>query len=103
MQNPDLIFSPGLLTGWGWNDDRIGIWMDVREGVTWHDVSAFTAEDVAWSLQRAGDPASGNPIQFLWSKVTDYKVSGNRVTANKFAGTIHCAVKIGFAAHFLSA
>lgn len=79
-QNPDLSFSPGLLTGWGWNDDRTEIWMDVREGVTWHDGSAFTAEDVAWSLARAGNPESGNPIQFLWSKVTDYTVTGNRVT-----------------------
>jgi peptide/nickel transport system substrate-binding protein len=40
--------------------------MTVREGVTWHDGSPFTAEDVAWSLRRAADPATGNPIQFVW-------------------------------------
>jgi peptide/nickel transport system substrate-binding protein len=39
--------------------------MTVREGVTWHDGAPFTAEDVAWSLARAADPATGNPINFI--------------------------------------
>ncbi len=56
--------------------------MDVREGVTWHDGSPFTAEDVAWSLQRAGDPKTGNPIQFIWGTLSNFKVSGKRVTAD---------------------
>ena len=41
-QKPDLSFQPGLLTGWGWNDDKTKVWMDVRSGVTWHNGSAFT-------------------------------------------------------------
>src|SRR5579862_6149561 len=45
-QKPNLAFEPGLLTGWGWNDDKSKIWMDVREGVTWHDGSPFTPDDV---------------------------------------------------------
>jgi peptide/nickel transport system substrate-binding protein len=39
-QGPDLKFQPGLLTDWGWNDDKTKVWMDVREGVTWHDGSS---------------------------------------------------------------
>ena len=31
-QKPNLAFEPGLLTGWGWNDDKTKVWMDVREG-----------------------------------------------------------------------
>ena len=31
-QKPNLAFEPGLLTGWGWNDDKSKVWMDVREG-----------------------------------------------------------------------
>ena len=31
-QEPDLAFKPGLLTAWGWNDDKTKVWMDVRAG-----------------------------------------------------------------------
>jgi peptide/nickel transport system substrate-binding protein len=81
-QNPDLSFGEGLITAWGWNDDRTQIWMDVREGVTWHNGDPFSAEDVAWSLQRAANPETGNPIQFIWGKVANIAFEGNRVTAD---------------------
>ena len=35
LQQPDLSPAPGLLTEWGWNDDKTQVWMTVREGVTW--------------------------------------------------------------------
>lgn len=81
-QKPDLSFEPGLLTAWGWNDDKTKVWMDVRTGVTWHDGSPFTPEDVVWSLQRAADPKTGNPIQFVWSTIDNFKIEGNRITAD---------------------
>lgn len=81
-QNPDLSFGQGLITDWGWNDDRSQIWMDVREGVTWHNGDPFTADDVAWSLQRAANPETGNPIQFIWGKVDNITATGTRVTAD---------------------
>jgi len=82
LQQPDLKPAPGLLTEWGWNDDRTKVMMTVREGVTWHDGSPFTAEDVAWSLARAADPATGNPINFIWSTLENFKADGNTVTAD---------------------
>jgi peptide/nickel transport system substrate-binding protein len=81
-QNPDLSPSPGLLTEWGWNEDRSKISMTVREGVTWHDGSPFTAEDVAWSLERAANPETGNPINFVWGTLGNFAVDGNTVTAD---------------------
>ena len=81
-QNPDLSFAPGLLTKWGWNDDKTKAWMDVREGVVWHDGSPFTPEDVVWSLERAGDPKTGNPIHFVWGSLGNFKIDGNRITAD---------------------
>ncbi|MDN5786601.1 ABC transporter substrate-binding protein [Pseudorhodobacter sp.] len=81
-QNPDLSFGKGIITDYGWNDDQSQIWMDVREGVTWHNGDPLTAEDVAWSLTRAGNPDTGNPIQFIWGKVANVKAEGNRVTAD---------------------
>jgi peptide/nickel transport system substrate-binding protein len=90
LQQPDLSPAPGLLTSWGWNEDRSKVTMTVREGVTWHDGSPFTAEDVAWSLTRAGAEATGNPIQFVWSTLANIKAEGNTVTADvaRFEPTI---------------
>ncbi|WP_048647241.1 ABC transporter substrate-binding protein [Nitratireductor soli] len=81
-QKPDLAFAPGLITEWGWNDDRSKIHMTVREGVTWHDGSPFTAEDVVWSLERAAKPETGNPIQFVWSKIGNFSIDGSKITAD---------------------
>ncbi len=81
-QNPDLSFKHGLLTGWGWNEDRSQIWMEVRDDAYWHDGSKVTAKDVVWSLERAGHPDTGNPIMFVWSKVSNFAVDGNRITAD---------------------
>lgn len=82
LQLPDLKPAPGLLTEWGWNDDRTQVWMTVREGVTWHDGSPFTPEDVAWSLARVADPATGSPIQFVWGTLQNHRVEGNKVIAD---------------------
>lgn len=81
-QNADLSLKSDLLTEWGWNEDKTKVSMTVRSGAKWHDGTPITAEDVAWSLRRAADPKTGNPIQFLWSKVTNVKAVGNKVTAD---------------------
>lgn len=90
LQQPDLSPAPGLLTEWGWNEDKTKVSMTVRDGVTWHDGSPFTAEDVAWSLTRAADEKTGNPIQFIWSTLGNIKAEGNKVTADvvRFEPTI---------------
>lgn len=81
-QAPDLSFKPGILTRWAWSDDRSKIMLELRKGATWHDGSPVTAEDVVWSLERAADPKGGNPIQFVWSKVGNYKIDGNTITGD---------------------
>ncbi len=81
-QNPDLSFKPGILTKWGWNEDRSKVELTVRDNAYWHDGSPVTPEDVVWSLERAGNPDSGNPIQFVWSKINNFSVSGQTVTAD---------------------
>jgi peptide/nickel transport system substrate-binding protein len=81
-QKPNLDQAPGLITEWGWNEDASQIYLEVRSGVTWHDGSPFTAEDVVWSLERAGKAETGNPIQFIWGKIGNFSIDGNRVTAD---------------------
>ncbi|MDF3416035.1 twin-arginine translocation signal domain-containing protein [Sulfitobacter sp. M57] len=81
-QNPDLSFGSGIITDYGWGEGNKTIWMDVRDGVTWHNGDPLTAEDVAWSLARVANPETGSPIQFIWGKITNIKAEGNRVTAD---------------------
>jgi peptide/nickel transport system substrate-binding protein len=81
-QNTDLSLAPGLLTKWGWNDDKTKVWMDVREGVVWHDGTPFTPDDVVWSITRAGDPKNGSPVPFVWGSIDNFKVDGQRINAD---------------------
>ncbi|AVW89984.1 ABC transporter substrate-binding protein [Celeribacter baekdonensis] len=83
-QAPDLSFGPGLLTEWGFNDDKTKITMTVREGVKWHNGDDFTPEDVVWSLTRAANPETGNPMQFVWSKIGNFSIEGNVITGDVF-------------------
>jgi len=80
-QNPDLSFKAGLLTDWGWSEDFSSIHMTLRENAFWHDGSPVTVDDVMWSLERAGNPDTGNPIQFIWGKVGEMTAEGNTITA----------------------
>lgn len=81
-QAPNLDFVPGILTDWGWNDDRTKVMMTVRDGVKWHDGSDLTPEDVVWSLERAGNPETGNPIQFVWGKIGNFTIDGQVITGD---------------------
>jgi peptide/nickel transport system substrate-binding protein len=81
-QKPNLSFEPGLITGWGWNDDKSKVWMDVRQNVVWHDGTPLTPEDVIWTIQREGKPDGGNPVSFIWAGIGNFKVDGHRITAD---------------------
>ena len=85
-QKPNLAFEPGLLTAWGWNDDKTKIWMDVRPGVTWHDGSPFTPADIVWSFERAGKKETGNPIEFVWSTLPENRITRCPLFRGKVTG-----------------
>lgn len=52
-QNLDLV--PALATGWEFSDDGLTLTFTLREGVTFHDGSAFTSEDVVATFERILD------------------------------------------------
>ncbi|WP_170975684.1 ABC transporter substrate-binding protein [Rhizobium sp. FY34] len=81
-QKTDLSLEPGLITAWGWNDDKTKVWFDVREGVKWHDGTPLTPGDVIWSLERAAKPETGNPVASVWASIGNFTVSGNKVTGD---------------------
>ena len=81
-QREDLTKIPGLLTEWRWNADRTKVHFTVRDGATWHDGKPVTPEDIVWNFKRAGNPKTGNPVGFAWGSVGNFKIDGNRVTAD---------------------
>ena len=81
-QRPNLSFGPGVIESWGWNADKTKITLKVRKGVMWHDGTPLTPQDVVWSLERAAKKETGNPIQFTWSKVGNYKIDGDVITGD---------------------
>lgn len=50
---PDLEIVPQLATGWKLSDDGRTLTMTLREGVTFHDGTAFDAEAVRYNIERS--------------------------------------------------
>jgi peptide/nickel transport system substrate-binding protein len=55
----DLNIVPALAESWEFSDDGMTLTFHLRHGVTFHDGSAFTSEDVTASLNRILDEATG--------------------------------------------
>ncbi len=60
----DMAIEPSLATAWEPIGAGEGWRFTLREGVTFHDGSAFTAEDVVFSYQRASSPESDTASWF---------------------------------------
>ena len=53
----DLVAQPDLAIDWSPNEDGTEYTFDLREGVTFHNGDAFTADDVIYTFERSRDPA----------------------------------------------
>jgi peptide/nickel transport system substrate-binding protein len=70
----DLQIEPALATEWSVADDNVTWTFKLREGVTFHNGAAFTAEDVVASLTRVShetSPLRGNLPAYQSSRVID--------------------------------
>ncbi|WP_026865948.1 ABC transporter substrate-binding protein [Jeotgalicoccus marinus] len=69
-RNPDMSHKAGLASEWSQVDETT--WnFKLVEDVTFHNGSAFTAEDVKASLERVVDPSVGAPTQFLFEMIEE--------------------------------
>jgi len=71
LVEPDenLQMQPALAEDWTISDDGLTYTFTLREGVTWHDGTPFTASDVVYSFRRIIDAPMANNWRF--SSVTD--------------------------------
>ncbi len=67
---PDGSVNPALAASWDISEDGMVYTFTLREGVTFHDGSAMTAEDVVFSLDRARAEGSTNAQAALFSNIT---------------------------------
>ena len=58
----DNVTRPHLAESWEVSDDLRTWTLKMRKGVKWHSGRAFTAEDAAWNLRHALDPATGSSV-----------------------------------------
>ena len=72
--NQDLQIEPALAESWEILDDQVTWRFKLRDGVTFHNGNAFTAEDVVASLERVShetSPLKGNLPAYVSSAVVD--------------------------------
>jgi peptide/nickel transport system substrate-binding protein len=69
--------SPRLATDWSVSPDGLTYTFNLARGVSFHDGSPLTAEDVVWTFNRLRDPASGYPTADLYSEITDIHAFGD--------------------------
>lgn len=71
---PDGAILPGLAESWDISEDGLTYTFKLRQGATFHDGSAFDAEDVKFSLDRARADDSTNAQKTLFADISTVDV-----------------------------
>jgi peptide/nickel transport system substrate-binding protein len=74
--DPGQQIIPRLAVDWRSSDDGLVYTLNLAQGVTWHDGTPFSAEDVVWTYNRLRDPELGLPTADLYSNITDVQATG---------------------------
>lgn len=72
QQNVDMEFEEGLASSFEQDGNE---WtLELKEGVTFHNGSDFTAEDVEATLDRVMDPSVGSSVAFMFEMINDIEI-----------------------------
>lgn len=86
--DPDLNVIPALAESWAFNDEATQLTLNLRQGVTFHDGSDFTAADVVASFERILNEETGAAARANYLSIEsmdtpdDYTVVFNLSTAD---------------------
>ena len=75
--DPQNQVSERLATGWEVSEDGLTYTFTLAEGVTFHDGSEFTAEDVVWTFDRLRDPDAELPTSTLYANIQNIEATGD--------------------------
>jgi peptide/nickel transport system substrate-binding protein len=93
-----LAVEPALATRWEYTKPTEIVWT-LRENVTFHDGTPFSAEDAKWNVDRMIDPATANPFGIWYEAIEKSEVVNSTtlrttlkqpdpVLPGKFAATV---------------
>lgn len=88
-QNGQL--APDLAESYEISDDKTTYTFHLRQNVTWHDGTPFSAKDVVFTFNLLSDPAYKSPLRANWQGVTINLVDDNTVTftTSPYAGFLN--------------
>jgi peptide/nickel transport system substrate-binding protein len=74
----DNAIESRLATDWTVSEDGLTYTFTLAEGVTFHDGSPLTAEDVVWTFNRLRDPELELPTADLYANISAVEATGER-------------------------
>ncbi|MFP5330797.1 MAG: ABC transporter substrate-binding protein, partial [Acidimicrobiia bacterium] len=93
---PDLQMEPALAESWEISEDNLTWTFTLREGVTFHNGRALTADDVVYSYNRIMDPDTGAANSFRFASIESVEAPDDRtVVINLTRPTPNLLVNIG--------
>lgn len=64
-------------------DDGMSVTFDLKDGVSWHDGTPLTAEDVVWSIETAKQVPGINAVfSSTFDAISDMSINGDNITIN---------------------
>jgi peptide/nickel transport system substrate-binding protein len=83
--------KPALAESWEWNDDNSEVTFNLREGVTFHDGSAWNADVAHWNLDMIFNHPQSLPKNLFEGLIKDFEVVAPmqvRITLNSPSATL---------------